>query len=128
MSGKMLKTIRKAIVGMMNRLRMVMSLKPRRAAGEPGSSVLSTYLSLPGARAVNRPRRRSSRARPAASPGPAAEAAWLRDPRDRRRLVALVFLERGFPVVGQPVEGFLGRALVAGDERMHALVHLLQEF
>src|SRR6266849_4465713 len=42
MSGKMLKAIRNAIVGMMNRLRMLMSLRPRLAAGEPGSSVLST--------------------------------------------------------------------------------------
>src|SRR5438876_142985 len=39
-------------------------------------------------------------------------------------LVTLVLLERGFPVVGQAVQRFLGGAFVPGDERMHALVHL----
>jgi hypothetical protein len=35
----MLKTTRKMIVGMMNRLRMAISLKPRLAEAEPGSSL-----------------------------------------------------------------------------------------
>jgi hypothetical protein len=42
----MLKTIRNAIVGMMNRLRMLRSLRPRLAASERESSLLSTYALL----------------------------------------------------------------------------------
>ena len=38
----MLKTIRKTIVGMMKRLRIDMSLKPREAARDFGSSVVMT--------------------------------------------------------------------------------------
>jgi hypothetical protein len=46
-SGKMLKTIRNAIVGMMNILRMVRSLHPRAAAREPESSVARTATIYP---------------------------------------------------------------------------------
>src|SRR5450631_3666430 len=101
----MLKTIRNAIVGMMNRLRMLRSLSPRRAAGERESSVLNTYALL------------------------------LREPRGRQAFPAapdddsipLVLLEGLFPIVGQAVERFVGGALAAHDEGIHALVHLLQQ-
>src|SRR5260370_32388881 len=42
----MLKTIRNAIVGMMNRLRMLRSLRPRLAASERESSLVRAYAVL----------------------------------------------------------------------------------
>src|SRR5258708_16473329 len=123
----MLKTIRKTIVGMMNRLRMAMSLKPRLAAADLGSSLsiievrplrgegsprgetLCRYAPIPCRRAVK------ARRRAVLSAGSGG------------LLVSLVLLERGFPVVGQAVQGFFGRALVAHDERMQTLVHLVQQ-
>src|SRR6185503_191456 len=101
----MLKTIRNAIVGMMNRLRMLRSLRPRRAAGERESSLLSTY-------ALHRT-------------GPAGKAHFPAAPDDHS--VALVLLEGLFPVVSQTVQGFFGCTLAAHDERIHALVHLLEQ-
>src|SRR6201989_227444 len=101
----MLKTIRNAIVGMMNRLRMLRSLSPRRAAGERESSLLSTYALL----------LRKLRGR---QPFPAARDDYS---------IALVLLEGLLPIVGQAVERFFGRALAAHDEGVDALVHLLEQ-
>src|SRR6266481_4091943 len=104
MSGKMLKAIRNAIVGMMNRLRMLMSLRPRLAAGEPGSSVLSTCALLlnpepfstgpfghrakrnrPGGRHPSLPRSRGRAARKEAVAG----ATRLHDPQEYRMTRAM---------------------------------------
>src|SRR5262249_40234592 len=117
MSGKILKAIRNAMVGMMNRLRMVMSLRPRLAAGEAGASVRNTAVLLLGPEP--------------SSTGPfgrRAEPHWPSvTPPAPRPPGALVLLERSLPVVGQAVQRFLGGPLVAGDVRMDALVHLLEE-
>src|SRR4051812_29763032 len=101
----MLKTIRNAIVGIMNRLRMLRSLNPRLAAGERESSLLST------------------------------DALLLRKPRGRQAFpampddysISLVLLEGFVPIVGQAVESFLGCALAAHDEGIDTLVHLFQQ-
>src|SRR5438128_8439664 len=105
MSGKMLKAIRNAIVGSMRGLRMLMSLRPRLAAGEPGSSVLSTCALLlnpepfstgPFGHRAKRNRRGGhhpslprSRGR-AARKGAVAGATRLHDPQEYRMTRAMI--------------------------------------
>src|SRR5919198_382483 len=113
----MLKTIRNRIVGMMKRLRIVMSLMPREAAREFGSSLVMTAV------AKNSP---PVRARTVAQQKGGGEVVAPSKCHDRL-LDAIVLLERGIPVRGERVERFLRRALVAGDERIDALVHLDQQ-
>src|SRR3989337_2777632 len=103
----MLKMIRNAIVGMMNALRMVMSLHPRAAAREPGSSVART--------ATDTPLKSWSQRTGEVAPRPRA-----------CRVGRLAVAQRLVPVGDQAVERFLGRPFTRRDERVQAVVHLEQ--
>ena len=105
----MLKTIRNTIVGMMKRLRIEMSLRPRDAALEEESSVVIIVVAKTCSHSGKMKRRRHESL--------LREALLL--------LTAAVLLERGVPVPCQRVQHFLGRTIAVHDVRIHTLVELL---
>src|SRR5882724_4225609 len=115
----MLKTIRKTIVGMMNRLRMAISLKPRLAEAEPGSSLASIKCSPYDSPAACRSRDTSNGKRGRPEPSPPITKRLLQQARLAEGLV---------PVVGDAGQRLFGATLVADDEGMQALVHRIEQF
>src|SRR6478672_7461848 len=104
--------IRKAIVGRIKRLRIVISVRPRALAAELTSSLVITFTTLAC-------RAGGARRRLPLPPG-AAVRLFL--------TVSLVLVERLSPIGFDAVERLLGRSLAVDDVGIEPLIELVQEF